>query len=206
MRLNYTVKERVIIGARPSARTSSGAVPMLAVVAVLATAGAIAAGIGYRHNSHRAARYAADSGCTAPAEVTPPTSSNGLCATESATVEARWIHTYRSSHYYRLAVRSADGVVDSIELHGSNDKAIWMATPIGSAVMVRRFSEEASPKQHVTLVATKGLVAQTLWDPEWENRDREFGIWFLSIVAVVCSAGLYRIRARRSPEARFDSA
>ena len=178
-------------------RRPPNAVPMLVVVAVLSAGGAIAAAISYRHNDPRAERYAADSTCQAPPQARPSAALVGLCTTEFATIVSRWIHTYKSSHYYRLGLQSADGVVDSVELEGPYSKTLWNGASLGSSVVVRRFAEDAPPARHVTLVASGGLAARTLWNPEWEKGDRVFGVWFLSTVFAACVAALVWIRAHR---------
>lgn len=192
----FRVKRRTVVGGADLQRRAANAAPFLAIIAVLASAGAIAAGMSRQHNAMRAARYASDPSCRTSLFQNSSNSPKGLCSSESATVAARWVHSYRGSHYYRLALRASDGIVDSIEAKGRNDKAIWIAAPVGAAVTVRRFTENGLTKRHVTLVAAGGLDAQTQWNPAWEANDAELGGWFLAIVALLSTAGLVWTRAR----------
>ena len=159
----------------------NGATLLLAICAVLATIGAAAAEVARRHNVARAAAYAGDASCGALAVAAP----GGLCTTELAVVTGHYVHTYRSSHYYRLVLRTADGAADSIELKGTPHKSLWDASPIGSRLSVQRFAGDGPAKRHVTLVRAIGLEARTEWNPAWQQGNTEVGVWFLGGLAVV---------------------
>lgn len=178
-------------------RRSAGAGPILAIIALLATIGTVAAAIAYRRNVARAARYAVDPSCQAPLVVGSPSAPNALCTTEPATITAQWVHRNRGSRYYRLAMHSDGRAIDSVEVKGANAKAIWNALPVGSAVTVQRFTDVKPDQRRVTLVTTGGLSALTAWNPAWQEKNTKTGMWFLGIIALLSAAALVRLRARR---------
>jgi hypothetical protein len=167
---------------------------MLAVIALLATIGAVAAGIAYRKNMSRAARYAADPSCQSSLIV-----AQGSCTTEPATITAQWIKKNRGSRYYRLAMRTT-GSIDSVELKGANDKAVWNASPVGSLITAQRFAYPETERPRVTLIAVNSLSALTAWNPAWQEKNTKVGMWFLGIIALLSSAmTVARVLRRASP-------
>lgn len=200
-RFGFRITRHVTAGGRPR-RRNAGAIPILAVCAVLATVGAVAAGIAHRNNTERAAQYAADPSCRASLGMKPSSAAvDGRCTIEFATVTVRYVHTYRRSRSYRLGLETSDGAVDSIELKGPDDKVIWDASPVRSAIVVQRFTDRGPGKRHVTLVTSNGLQARTAWNPAWQTMNTEIGMWFLGMAALVCTLALLWLRARRTPVA-----
>jgi hypothetical protein len=177
---------------------SIGAGLMLMVIAVLATIGTVAIGISYRNNEQRAARYAADPSCQSSLVVRSPAAPVGLCTTELATITALWLHRNRGTRYYRLAMLTTSRVIDSLDLKGENDKAVWNAARVGSSITVQRFAYPATERRRVTLVAVNGLNAQTAWNPAWQEKNAKVGMWFCGIAALLSMAGLLLVRARRA--------
>ena len=63
---------------------------------------------------------------------------------EPARIVDRWIHQSRRFRAYRFAVRTNDGLLDSIELKTSGDQALWNAAQSGGAV--GRSSDSRRPR------------------------------------------------------------
>jgi hypothetical protein len=186
-------------GTSPSQRRPrQGPTILLAMCAVLSAGGTAFAAIAARQNAHRAERYAADPVChVAPSLGQLDTLPPSPCMVAVAMVTAQYVHTNRGARYYRLALRTADGVVDSIEAKGANDKAIWGALPVGSRVAVQRFLDDGARLPHVTIVAVNGLSARTEWNPAWQAGNTQFGVWFMGIATLVCGIALVWVRRRR---------
>ena len=179
-------------------RTAVGSGPILLVIAVLATVGTLAALLAHRNNAARLAAFRGDPTCTQGGLSAVPGAPGRSCSIVTATIASRWIHRYKGSRYYRLAVQPAGGGTDSVELKGPTDKSVWnMATP-ASVATVTLFTESPTARRRVTRVSTSTLTAITSWNPEWRDTDSEFGVWFLGITALACTVALLRIRSRRN--------
>ena len=197
MRYTYRIEKSIAVGS-VRRRRPRGAIPIVAVIAVLSTAGAIGAEIAHRNNAARASRYAQDPSCRASLVTTGNTiSSRASCTGEDATVTAQYIHSYRSSHYYRLGLRTADGMIDSVEMTGPAAVALWRALPVGSVATVQRFAHDAASTRHVTLVRVGALEGRTEWNPAWQEGNTLLGVWFLGLIAMASCITLW-IHARRS--------
>lgn len=197
-------------GAR-SARRPDNLAPILVILAVLCAAGAVASAVAHRHNQARLARYRDDPACAAPPAgarggslhaaplVAPATPAQGAaCTVERARVAGRWIHYLRSTPTYRLAIRTAEGIVDTVELEDTGDRDVWDAAPEGSALVVQRFAESGSARPpHVTVVSVGDRATRTAWNPAWREDDAEVGIVFLSIGCVGALVALRYVRRRR---------
>ena len=192
------MRQRVVVTAGGPRRRVSGLVPILAIIAVLATGGAIAAKVSHAHNLLRLALFQADPLCGAASAEAERAASTRVCTVGPATVSARWVHVYKGSRYFRLALAVPDGAIDSVELKGATEKAAWNAATPGSPATITRFVEALDTKPHVTRVTAGGLTATTSWSPEWRNRDTDIGIWFLGLTAGACIVALLWIRARRT--------
>ena len=179
----------------------SNLIPIVAVIAVLSTIGAIAASIANSNNSARAARYDADPGCQVPLTRAVAASPPSACSNGDALVVAQYVHTLKSSRYYRLALRTSDGVVDSIEIQSRPAKALWALAPVGATARVQRFTETGSVRRHVTGVSVDNLSTRTEWNPAWQRGNTETGMVFLWIIAAASVIALVVMR-RRAPDQR----
>jgi len=103
---------------------------------------------------------------------------------------------------YNVAVRTSDGFVDSVELKGTDARALWDATPIGASVLVQRLTE--STRSHVTVVEKDGLVSRTEWNPAWRQDDAMVGVVFLSAVAAIAIIALIVGLAKARPDTSRD--
>ena len=188
-------------GRQPAVRSrpTAGAGPILLVIAVLATIGTFAALLAHHNNAARVAAFRADPTCRQDRLSVAPGAPVMSCTIATATIASRWIHRYKGSRYYRLAVQPAGGGTDSVELKGSRDKSVWnLATP-GSVATVTLFTESPTARRRVTRVTTSTLTAITSWNPEWRDTDSQLGVWFLGITAAACMMALAWIRWRRTP-------
>ena len=193
----------------PGTRRPPNLVPLLLVVAVLSFVGAVTADIVHRGNAARLARYETDPSCAresvlldATARVWP---ANQPCHAESAVVTARWTRYERTLVTYRLALRTADGRTDSLELEAANDRAAWDAAIPGTTVRVQRFAElSATAPRHVTLIHVGSLTVRSSWNPGWRGDDAMAGVVFLSMVCFASLAGAWRGSKRsRAVEGAF---
>lgn len=200
MRFTYRIEKSITVGSVRS-RKPRGAMPIVALIAVLSTVGTIGAEVAHRNNAARASRYAQDPSCRESLATPGSTiSSRASCTGEDATVTAQYIHTYRSSHYYRLGLRTADGMIDSVEMTGPATVALWRALPVGSVARVQRFSHDAASPRHVTLVRVGTLEGRTEWNPLWQEGNTLLGVWFLGLVAMASCIALW-LHSRRSDDA-----
>lgn len=131
----------------------------------------------------RAQRYSSDPGCRFPTDAS--VSSKGICTEDDAIVVAHYLHTYRGSRYYRFAIRTPDGQVDSVEAKDANARTIWNATPLGATVRVQRIATEDS-RPHITLLSSGMLVERTEWHPTWRTTNTLVGVWLLGMASVSC--------------------
>ena len=184
----------------PVRKKRGSLIPVVAVIAMLSTIGAIGASVAYSNNSARAARFDADPGCQAPLNRAVPTTPPSACSNDDALVVAQYVHTLKSSRYYRLALRTSDGVVDSIEIQRRPAKALWASAPVGTTARVQRFTEPGSAKRHVTGVRVNDLSTLTEWNPTWQRGNTEMGIAFLSIIAGASVIALIVMRRRAAAD------
>ena len=113
---------------------------VIAIVAVLSTIGAIAAGVANGDNSARVARFDADPGCRAPLNRAVPFTPPSMCSNDDATVVAQYVYSQHNSRYYRLALRQSDGAAHSIETERRPAQALGALAPVGTLVRVQRFT------------------------------------------------------------------
>jgi hypothetical protein len=104
-------------------------------------------------------------------------------------------HANRGSKYYHLALTTSDGVVDTIELQGSDRQLLWNESKAQVPVMVQRFRDTDTGPAHVTVVTREGSIAKTEWNPAWRADDAVTGVVFLSLAAVGALIGLVAMRA-----------
>ena len=171
-----------------------------AIIAAVSTFGAAAAGVAYRVNESRLARYQTDAFCSAPLSA-PARPDGSVCTVEQAQVAARWIRTSRSSRYYNVALRTRDGGVDSVALEGTVRRDLWNTATVGAWVLVQRFADSRAHRRHVTVVRASDLVSPTTWNPVWRNTDAIAGIVFLSVIAAVSLIALAYTRATQRRDA-----
>ena len=195
-RYRTTFTTRVKIDDR-SRKRSAGASTLLAIITLLSTLGAIAAWIGNRDNASRAERYATDASCHGSSM--PGLRADGACSLDSATVTGRYIHTYKGSHTYWLTVRTSRGIVDSIVPKGTAQRSFWEAASPGASLVAQLFNEKNGGRPHVTLVALDGREMPTEWNPGFQAHNTAFGVWFLSIVAVLSGLMLVWQRMHQPP-------
>jgi len=188
------------VNTAPRRRRRGDSTVVLAIFTLFAIVGAAFATYTLRHNQARAERYGADATCTAAFALSAVTARNGdsPCTVETASVTDRWVHTYRSSRYYHLVLRTDDGAVDSVELKGSAQRLPWMSATLGSRLAVQRFTESPPRvRRHITLVELGGRAVRTEWNPIWRASDAMFGTVFLSVTAVGSFIALLVARAQR---------
>lgn len=199
--VRFGTRVRVVSSGSRAPRPSN-LVPLLLVVAVLGFAGAIAADVMHRGNAARLARYETDPSCvsgTTPDDgPTPAWPPGHPCHAESAVVTARWQYYQRTLVTYRLALRTADGITDSLELEAADGGAAWEAATPGTTVPVQRFSDMSpSAPRHVTLLRVGSLTVRSSWNPAWRGDDTMAGVVFLSIVSFASLVGAWRGSRRR---------
>jgi hypothetical protein len=167
---------------------------LLVIVAALSGVGAIAAGVAYQQNAQRASAYREDPLCWTPI-LFPASQEGSACSVEAAQVADRWITAHRGSKYYHLALTTRDGVVDTVELQGSDRHLLWNESKEKAPVMVQRFRETETGQPHVTIVTRMGSIAKTEWNPAWRANDAVDGVAVLSLCAVGALITLVGIRA-----------
>jgi len=198
-----------VVSSGSRARRPSNLVPLFLVVAVLSFVGAIAADIMHRGNAARLARYETDPSCvsgTTPGDgISPVWPAGRPCHAESAVVTARWRYYQRTLVTYRLALRTADGTTDSLELEAADDRTAWEAATPGTTVRVQRFADlSPTAPRHVTLIHVGSLTVRSSWNPAWRGDDTMAGVVFLSIVSFASLIGVWRgARRQRADEAAF---
>jgi hypothetical protein len=164
------------------------------MVAAFTCVGAIAAGVAYQQNASRAAVYREDRLC-GTSILFPASEEGALCSVEAAQVADRWTTAHRGSTYYHLALSTSDGVVDTVELQGSDRHLLWNESKAKAPVMVQRFRETETGPLHVTVVTRMGSIARTEWNPAWRADGAVSGVAFLSLGAVGALIALVGIRA-----------
>jgi hypothetical protein len=182
---------------------------LLALLAIVSIGATVAAAIMHHNNLGRAGRFEGDDSCRVPIARADTTVNAGACSVEVAHVAAHWVRRSRGSYYYRLALRTGDGKLDSIELKGDHRRAAWEASPIGTAVLVRRYAELPSDtRRNVVSIQADGVEVRTAWNPSWRNDDAAFGAMafgFISAVWLVAlTVSLWRRRHRGIAEAALS--
>ena len=172
----------------------------LTIFTLLAIVGAAFAAYTLRHNEARARRYEADAVCTAAFALSVETTQNGnsACTVETARVADRWVHTYHSSRYYHLVLRTDDGAADSVELKDGAQRGNWMSATLGTRLPVQRFIESPpAARRHIALVEFGGRAVRTDWNPMWRAGDAISGTVSLSVTAAGSFIALLVARAQR---------
>jgi hypothetical protein len=172
---------------------------LLAILAALAALGAVAADIVHRSNVARVAHYQDDALCWAPLSA-PIEVKGSPCRVETAEVTARWIALDHGTTSMHLAIRTTDGLADSVELKGADNRDLWDGSVVGTSLLVQRFKEPFARRHHVTVVQNNGLVSRTQWNPTWRVDDAALGTTVCAVIAVAALIALLGMRVRRKRE------
>lgn len=175
---------------------------LFAIFAVLGFGGAIAAYVAHRANTARVAAYHADRHCATPltaedvhASMIEPA---GACTLSRATTTAKWIHSYKGSKYYRLAVTTPGGQIDSVELKGDNARLTWDVASAGNMLFAESFVDPATRARHVTAVRGGSAAVPTGWNPDYRAKDTMVGVVFLTLLGIGGAIGAIVSRMRRT--------